>query len=205
MNVSDHKGPDALAAYVALQIALTQPVKDARANAGTFSYTYLSLPKLLDHIARPQREAGLAIAQEDVGDAATVAIATTIIHLSGGWLSFGPMVFPAPTDPQKRGAVISYARRYSLLAALGLAAEDDDAASAVMPRRVGEGPDVAPAATGEGAGDGGEPTPLPTPDDIGATQRHYHPGKPHDMIHSPHAPALEICTRNGCTFNRRAA
>jgi hypothetical protein len=194
--VSEQKGTQALAAYVAMQVGLTNPIHDAKANTGTYSYAYLSLPALLEHVAKARREAGLAIAQEVTGDDGNVAVTTYLIHLEGGYVAFGP--------------VISYARRYSLLAALGLAAEDDDAASAtgVTAEVIGEGgrsgPPVADDPSG-GAGDLGGTPPLPSPDDIGATQRHYHPGKPHDMIHSPHAPALEICTRNGCTFNRRAA
>jgi hypothetical protein len=205
MIVSDHKGTEALAAYVAFLQHLSQPVKDARANTGTFSYTYLSLPKLLEHIARDLREAGLAIGQEDVGDADTVQILTTVVHLQGGWLSFGPTVFPAPADPQKRGAVISYARRYSLLAALGLAAEDDDAASATggTVEVHGEGgrsgtPVVEDSQGGAGAALGGS-SPVPSSDDKAATQR------AHQMITSPHAPGLQICARDGCSFNRRAA
>jgi hypothetical protein len=120
-------------------------------------------------------------------------------------------VFPAPADPQKRGAVISYARRYSLLAALGLAAEDDDAASATggTVEVHGEGgrsgtPVVEDSQGGAGAALGGS-SPVPSSDDKAATQRAYHPNKPHQMITSPHAPGLQICARDGCSFNRRAA
>lgn len=213
MIVAEGKpGVDALAAFVTMQVGLTNPIHDARADAGQFSYAYLSLPALLEHIAKPRREAGLAVAQEVGGDAGTVTVTTYLIHLGGGWLAFGPAAFPAPADPQKRGAVISYARRYALLAALGLAAEDDDAASATVPQTTATqtGKAERGAETVEGGAEpdpspGPSTAPLPSPDDIAATQRYYHPKKAHDMIVSPHAPGMEICTRNGCTFNKRKA
>lgn len=43
------------------------------------------------------------------------------------------MRLPAGGTPQQTGSAITYARRYSALAALGLATEDDDGQSATVP------------------------------------------------------------------------
>jgi hypothetical protein len=60
-----------------------------------------------------------------------VGITTTLIHSSGESLKFGPLAASAPVDMQKLGSAITYARRYALVAALGIAAdEDDDGAAA---------------------------------------------------------------------------
>ena len=55
---------------------------------------------------------------------------TRIYHVSGQWLSFGPLVLPKDNGKkmnriQQAGSAITYARRYSLAAALGIASEID--------------------------------------------------------------------------------
>jgi len=52
------------------------------------------------------------------------------MHTSGEFLTHKPTRLPVGMDAQKTGSAITYARRYSLMAALGLATEDDDGASA---------------------------------------------------------------------------
>ena len=53
------------------------------------------------------------------------------LHESGESLRCGKLHVPAAKhDPQGFGSALSYARRYSLLAACGIAAEDDDGNSA---------------------------------------------------------------------------
>jgi hypothetical protein len=61
-------------------------------------------------------------------------IRTRIIHSSGECMEFGPLAGSVGGDWQKVGSGITYARRYALAAALGIAAdEDDDAATAPPP------------------------------------------------------------------------
>jgi hypothetical protein len=59
-----------------------------------------------------------------------VLIFTTILHESGQFITLAPLRMAAGTTPQATGSAITYGRRYALLAALGLAAEDDDGQSA---------------------------------------------------------------------------
>lgn len=221
---TSEKVDQVLPAVVALQVGLTNPTKDAKgAERGGRKIPYLSLVALLDHIADKRREAGIAIAQEVDGDAGTVGVTTYLVHLSGQWVAFGPATFPAPNDPQQRGAVISYARRYALLAALGLAAEDDDGASAkVEPgptsssaistqqhqgagkaEAEGSGADVhgegatAPDAEGEGHG---EPAPAGP---SGGPPPSAHPGKDHILKKSnqPNVPpSVRYCVIVGCDY-----
>lgn len=78
-------------------------------------------------------------------DGQTILV-TTVYHVGGGSLrSFLPISFAA--DWQKNGSAITYARRYALLAAFGLApADDDDGANAApAPVRSQQRP-TAPAA-----------------------------------------------------------
>jgi len=57
---------------------------------------------------------------------------TTFIHESGEMLSAGKLFFPASKhDAQGYASALTYVRRYSLMAACGIAPEDDDGHAAV--------------------------------------------------------------------------
>jgi hypothetical protein len=57
-----------------------------------------------------------------------VIVETTFLHESGQQFSAGKLHIPAAKhDPQGFGGALTYARRYSLQAACGIAPEDDDA------------------------------------------------------------------------------
>lgn len=57
-----------------------------------------------------------------------IKIQTVFIHESGEQMSSGWLFVPAAkADPQGFGSALTYARRYSLMAACGIAPEDDDA------------------------------------------------------------------------------
>jgi hypothetical protein len=100
-------------------------VKSQRTGA-EFTYTYAGLatyfaasrPKLAEH--------GLAISQSVTNDDGVVTVWTTILHTSGQWVTFLPLTFATSSNPQDVGSAMTYARRYSHMAALGLASEDDD-------------------------------------------------------------------------------
>ena len=86
-----------------------------------------------------------------------VKVSTVFIHESGEQLSGGSLFMPATKhDAQGFGSALSYARRYSLMAACGIAPEDDDgnhatkaapvAAPKAAPKPVAKVPDAPPAA-----------------------------------------------------------
>ena len=59
---------------------------------------------------------------------------TTFIHESGEMLSAGKLFFPASKhDAQGYASALTYVRRYSLMAACGIAPEDDDGNAASKP------------------------------------------------------------------------
>jgi hypothetical protein len=63
-----------------------------------------------------------------------VMVETVFIHSSGEELSSGKLHVPAAkNDPQGYGSALTYARRYSLMAACGIAPEDDDGNAATRP------------------------------------------------------------------------
>jgi hypothetical protein len=60
-----------------------------------------------------------------------VIVETIFLHESGESISNGRLHVPAAkNDPQGYGSALTYARRYSLMAACGIAPEDDDGNSA---------------------------------------------------------------------------
>lgn len=67
-----------------------------------------------------------------------ISLETVLIHAeSGQWIS-STAIIPLPkNDPQGMGSAITYARRYSLCAILGIVTEDDDGNAASMtPKQV---------------------------------------------------------------------
>jgi hypothetical protein len=71
--------------------------------------------------------AGIALIQRTSEDATGVTVETVFIHESGEMLECGKLHVPASKqDPQGYGSALTYARRYSLMAACGIAPEDDD-------------------------------------------------------------------------------
>jgi len=59
------------------------------------------------------------------GDARTYLV-TSLLHSSGQWIKSVAPVNPVKNDPQGMGSAITYMRRYSLAAMVGVAQEDDD-------------------------------------------------------------------------------
>jgi hypothetical protein len=103
-------------------------------SGGTFSYTYASLGSILETVKEVLAKHGLAISQSvmmpDNGYQG-MAVLTAIFHKAGHREVFGPTTVPFAGDARAAGSAITYARRYGLQAALGIASEaDDDGAEA---------------------------------------------------------------------------
>jgi hypothetical protein len=123
------------AAWSAASAELTNPTKDAKADTGSYGYTYATLAAILDHVRPVLARHGLAVFQNVTTAGDLVGVETIITHKDGAWISFGPLSGPKAGSWQNVGSAITYARRYALTAALNIAAdEDDDASSADAPR-----------------------------------------------------------------------
>jgi len=99
-----------------------------------FKSKYATLDVIWETIRKPLSDNGLSIVQtiELQDDASTLN--TTLLHTSGEWITGAMRLNPVKDDPQGLGSAISYARRYSLSAMLGIVAdEDDDANSTSTP------------------------------------------------------------------------
>lgn len=102
------------------------PARKDKINPYFKSY-YSDLPSLWEAIRDLLPENGLAVVQDAVTMEIGVSIITRVIHTSGQWIEFGPLIVPlAKNDAQAVGSAISYGKRYALGAALGIVAEVDD-------------------------------------------------------------------------------
>lgn len=97
-----------------------------------FHSKYASLGNILTVIKPILAECKLVITQIPVGEN---ELLTKIIHTESGEIIEGTFKFPlAKNDPQGLGSAITYMRRYSLVAMLGLNTEDDDDGNAASIR-----------------------------------------------------------------------
>ena len=92
-----------------------------------FKSKYADLSNVVEAVIDALNTNGIAMIQQTHEDATGVTVETLFIHESGETLSSGRLHVPASKqDPQGYGSALTYARRYSLMAACGIAPEDDD-------------------------------------------------------------------------------
>lgn len=118
------------AAIVAALGDLTNVTKEHKGGGGGKTYTYANLPDLIDATRPKLHEHGLVALTPIHDHPDGLACTVVLLHTSGERMDFGPFAFPAGRDAQATGSWITYVRRYALLAALGMGAEDDDGQSA---------------------------------------------------------------------------
>lgn len=99
-----------------------------------FRSKYADLSNVIEAVIDALHSEGFALTQFTEPDEAGVKVRTVLLHESGGLLTLGELFMPAVrNDPQGFGSALTYCRRYSILAAMGLAPEDDDANLASRP------------------------------------------------------------------------
>jgi hypothetical protein len=92
-----------------------------------FKSRYADLAACVEAVIDALNDNGIALIQKNYDCANGVMIETMFIHESGEMLECGILHVPAnKQDAQGYGSALTYARRYSLMAACGIAPEDDD-------------------------------------------------------------------------------
>jgi len=131
-----------------------------------FRSRYADLAACVEAVIDALNQNGIALVQRTHDSDNGVAVETLLVHESGETISGGILHVPAAKhDPQGYGSALTYARRYSLMAACGIAPEDDDANAAQrtrptpVPRNAGAS--VSPEQNNAPAGD-----PAPSQDEI---------------------------------------
>jgi hypothetical protein len=121
---------------IAAALAAAQAtIKDASKDRQGYGYKYADLANVLQ-IVRPALTAqGIAILQDTETIADHISVATRLVHSSGQWIESEHLALlieakKGLSAAQCAGSVVTYARRYSLAAMVGLSQEDDDAGGA---------------------------------------------------------------------------
>lgn len=92
-----------------------------------FRSKYVGLDGCIEAVIDSLNGNGIALLQPTHECADGVTVETLFVHESGETMSGGKFHVPAAkNDPQGYGSALTYARRYSLMAACGIAPEDDD-------------------------------------------------------------------------------
>lgn len=121
--------------HISLALSKAQgEIEDVRKDQQGYGYKYADLAQVLSHARPILSRHELAVLQDAHMDGENLSVTTRIVHSSGQWLELGPLTMVV--EPKKGlshaqcvGSVVTYARRYALTAALGIAQEDDDGAS----------------------------------------------------------------------------
>lgn len=92
-----------------------------------FKTKYANLSACIEAVVDALNNNGIFLTQPSHEDSTGVTVETLFVHESGETMSCGKLHVPASKqDPQGYGSALTYARRYSLMAACGIAPEDDD-------------------------------------------------------------------------------
>jgi hypothetical protein len=100
-----------------------------------FKSKYADLAACVEAVIDSLNANGIGLVQKTHQDETGVTVETVFVHDSGESFSGGVLHVPASKqDAQGYGSALSYARRYSLMAACGIAPEDDDGNAAAKKR-----------------------------------------------------------------------
>lgn len=125
------------AALVKAQKAFGPALKSA--TNPHFRSKYADLSACVEAVIDALNGAGIALVQHSHECDDGVVVETVFIHESGESYSAGKLHVPAAKrDAQGYGSALTYARRYSLMAACGIAPEDDDGNAASKPKSVAD-------------------------------------------------------------------
>ena len=128
MKTSEKTG-EIIKAMSVLQSRLTTLSKDTKA----YNYKYCTLASIWESFRPHLEELGLFIFQDVVTVQEGVQVATRICHTSDQWIETDYILIPmGKRDAHSTGSAATYGRRYSLTAALGIVADDDDDGNKAM-------------------------------------------------------------------------
>ena len=124
-----------LAAALAKAQATFNPIKRTEhvgydTKGGAKNYNYAPLENIFEACRKALSENGLAVLQPTRIDEPGLVVETVLIHSSGEWIAGEICIELNNSNPQAQGSALTYARRYSLSAMLGVASEEDDDAQA---------------------------------------------------------------------------
>ena len=113
------------AAFAKAQGEIGSAHKDAKNPH--FGSKYADLASVTDAIRPSAAKYGIAFFQDGtLVEGNKILLTTRVIHESGEWIEHEMLMPVAKVDPQGFGSAMTYARRYALQAAFGVAPAEDD-------------------------------------------------------------------------------
>jgi hypothetical protein len=104
-----------------------------------FRSRYADLSACVEAVIDALNDNGIALVQQNQPSPDGVIVETIFLHESGESLNCGQLFVPANKhDAQGYGSALTYARRYSLMSACGIAPEDDDGNNASRKQTINE-------------------------------------------------------------------
>lgn len=138
-----------------------------------FRSRYADLASVLDAVRSPLSAAGIAFIQSPTAADGRVYVTTTLVHKSGQWVSETMSAKPARDDAQSIGSVVTYLRRYGLMAMVGIAPDDDDGEAAVGRGSVTDAPKATQRRQEPAKAPQATPAPAPTPEPAQEPAAHH--------------------------------
>ena len=156
------------AALAKAQVELVNPEKSLTATIQSTggidqTFRYAPLSSGLDIVRKTLGQHEIATVQTTSVDqtAGTINLTTVLAHSSGEWIASDWPVCVVRETPHRRGAALTYARRYALFTLVGIAGEDDlDAPDLTTPTNQTSGAET-PKVEGHRRLNGGHQNPAP--------------------------------------------
>ncbi len=122
---------DLIAALVKAQAKITNPPRSREVVVHTrtgpgYSFKYAPLDTIIEHVRKPLTDNGLWFIQPLQQENGKYQLCTLLFHTSGQYVRSEHPLLTEGGGNQAFGSALTYMRRYSLEAILGLAAQDDD-------------------------------------------------------------------------------
>lgn len=97
-----------------------------------FRSGYADLAEVWRVVRLPLTKNGLSVWQSVGGERDSLKLTTRLFHTSGEWIEDSMPLILSKQDMQGLGSAVTYAKRYALMGAMGVATEDDDGNDAVQ-------------------------------------------------------------------------
>jgi hypothetical protein len=113
------------------QASMQSELMDTKKDTKAFNYYYTNLDSLVKHLRPLLTKHGISFVQMPIGTIDTIGVETLYMHTSGEWIKSSIM---SKVDVSGRntkhyqsiGSAITYFRRYSLSAFVGIASDEDN-------------------------------------------------------------------------------
>ena len=136
MNIEQTGMSDSIKNLAVAQANIQKEIEDIAKDSEGYGYKYTSYDALVKHLRPLLTKHGISFIQMPVGHDNQIGVRTVYMHTSGEWISsvvLSPIVDSRQMNVyQSVGSAITYFRRYSLSAFVGIASDEDNDASTVQ-------------------------------------------------------------------------